>query len=261
MIMKKLLMFLAMTLLFSNSFAQNKSYAVIEFMKVDASQDAEYLETENFWEKIHKQRIKDGNLKSWELWTLKPGGEDQGYQYLTISIYDKRVKMFADWGDITSLAQKVHPKLSKEEVIKKLENTDKSRDLAVRYYLEQLDKTSDEFAYPVGTVATITMMKVNSNNFSAYEKAESEFFKPMHQNEIENDQRSSWKLFRFVSPTGSDTYASHITMNVYKDYAQVFSAEDDDLQLTEDQQKSFDEGISLREMKYVHMATLLKKTQ
>ena len=105
------------------------------------------------------------------------------------------------------------------------------------------------------------MMKVISNNFSAYEKAESEFFKPLHQDEIENDQRSSWKLYRFVSPTGSDTYASHITMNVYKDYAQVFSVQDDEVTLTEDQQKSFDKGISLREMKYVHMATLLKKSE
>ncbi|NNC69290.1 MAG: hypothetical protein HKN90_00545 [Flavobacteriaceae bacterium] len=259
--MKKLLMILAMILFFSNTFAQKKSFAVIEFMKVDASQDAEYLETENFWEKIHKQRIKDGHLKSWELWTLKPGGEDQGYQYLTISTYDNRVKMFADWGDIGAVAQKVHPKLSKEEVLKKLANTENTRDLAVRYYLELLDKTDDKYDYPIGTVATITMMKVNSNNFSAYEKAESEFFKPMHQAEIENDQRSSWKLYRFVSPTGSDTYASHITMNVYKDYAQVFSVEDEDVSLSEDQQKSFDAGISLREMKYVHMATLLKKVK
>ena len=254
-------MFLAIILIFSSAFAQNKSYAVVEFMKVDASNDAEYLETEDFWEKIHEQRIKDGNLKSWELWTLKPGGEDQGYQYLTINIYDDRVKMFADWGDVSTIAQKVHPNLSKEEVQKKLDNTARSRDLAVRYFLVQLDKTKDDYQYPIGTVATITMMKVNAINVSAYEKAESEFFKPMHQNEIENDQRSSWKLYRFVSPTGSDTYASHITMNIYRDYAQVFSAEDEELALTEDQQKLFDEGISLREMKYVHMATLLKKIE
>ena len=250
-----------MALLLSNALAQKKQYAVVEFMKVDESRDAEYLETEAFWEKIHAQRIKDGNLKSWELWTLKPGGEDQGYQYLTINIYDDRVKMFADWGDLTAVAKKVHPNLSKDEIQERLNNTSKSRDLAVRYYLEQLDKTDDNYSYPIGTVATITMMKVMPTNFSAYETAEREFFKPMHQNEIENDQRSSWKLYRFLSPTGSDTYASHITMNIYKDYAEVFSAQDEDLTLTEDQQKAFDEGIGLREMKYVHMATLLKKVQ
>lgn len=259
--MKRLFMFLALIVLFGNAFAQNKSYAVIEFMKVDETNDAEYLETEEFWSKIHEQRIKDGNLKSWELWTLKPGGEDQGYQYLTINIYDDRVKMFADWGDLTAVAKKIQPNLTEKEIQEKLNNTSRSRDLAVRYYLQLLDKTDDTYDYPLGTVATITMMKVKSSNFSAYEKAESEFFKPMHQNEIDNDQRSSWKLYRFLSPTGSDTYASHITMNVYKDYAQVFSAEDEDISLTEDEQKSFDEGIALREMKYVHMATLLKRVK
>lgn len=257
--MKKTLTLLGLLLLTLTVSAQENVYSVVEFMKVDADQDSAYLAVENYWEKIHKQRIKNGDLVSWELWTLKPGGEDQGYQYLTISTYASRAKMFSEWGDIDVLAKKAIPGITDSEVTSLIKNTNKSRDLALRYYLKEIDKTSDDYTYPIGTVATVTMMKSTSENFSAYEKAEMEFFKPRHQNEIEKGQRSSWKFYRFLSPTGSDTYASHITMNVYKDYEQVFSAEEDPVELSEEEQIEFDKDVALREMKYVHMATLLKK--
>lgn len=257
--MKKTLTLIGFMLFAVVTFAQDKVYTVMEFMKVNADQDAAYLETENFWEKIHEQRIKNGDLVSWELWSLKPGGEDQGYQYITISTYKDRVKMFADWGDMTALAKKAFPKMTDEEIRQKFDDTNKTRNLAIRDYLEQIDRTDDNYDYPPGTVATITMMKATSENASAYEKAEMEFFKPSHQTEIEKGQRASWKFFRFVSPTGSDTYASHITMNVYKDYAQVFSAEEDPVKMTDEQQKIFNDNVATREMKYVHMATLLKR--
>jgi hypothetical protein len=43
-------------------------------------------------EKIHDQRVKNGNIIGWDLWSLQPGGEDQGYQYLTVQIFTDPVK-------------------------------------------------------------------------------------------------------------------------------------------------------------------------
>ncbi|HSQ47191.1 MAG TPA: hypothetical protein VLM44_09760, partial [Lutibacter sp.] len=81
--MKKFLTLIAIILMGNTAVAQDKLYLLFEFMKVDNEQEQAYMETESFWEKIHEQRTKNGEILGWDLWSLQPGGEDQGYQYLT----------------------------------------------------------------------------------------------------------------------------------------------------------------------------------
>ena len=80
--------------------AQEKLFLVFEFMRVDNEQELIYMETEDFWKKIHEQRVKNGDIFGWDLWRLQPGGEDQGYQYLTVNLYDDKVKMMSGAGDV-----------------------------------------------------------------------------------------------------------------------------------------------------------------
>jgi len=259
--MKKLLVLIAIILLSSNVIAQDKLYLSFEFMEVDAEQEGDYWETESFWEKIHQERIKNGDIIGWDLWILKPGGEDQGYQYMTVNLYNDPVKMF-DGGNFEAALKAAYPDMSKEDLTKKFNETSKSRDLAVRYYLEQIDVTTPDFDMPLGTVASIDMMKVDLGNYSKYEKAESEIFKPMHQKMVDAGQKGNWGLLRLMSPIGSDAYASHITVNMYKDYKQFFmQGSDDDPEPTEAQQKAIQDGIATRDMKWVYMATLVKKAR
>ena len=260
--MKKLIMLIVIILLSSNTIAQDKLYLVFEFMKVDNEQGAAYMETEGFWEKIHEQRVKNGDIIGWDLWSLKPGGEDQGFQYMTVNLYKDPISMFEGAGDFNAALKAAYPKMSEDELIKTFNKTSKSRDLAVRVYLEQIDKTSGEFDMPLGTVASIDLMKVDLWNFGKYEKAETEIFKTMHQKQVDEGSKESWGLLRYMSPIGSETFASHITVNMYKDYKQVFSESAVDRpEPTEKQKKAIQDGLKLREMKYVYMATLIKKVR
>ena len=61
--------------------AQEKPYLVFEFIKVDNEQESDYFETENLWQRLHEACVKNGNIIGWDLWSLRPGGEDQGFQY------------------------------------------------------------------------------------------------------------------------------------------------------------------------------------
>ena len=79
--------------------AQDKLYLVFEFMKVDNKQEAAYADTEEFWAKIHEQRVINGDIIGWDLWSLQPGGEDQHFQYMTVNLYDDPVKMMSGAGD------------------------------------------------------------------------------------------------------------------------------------------------------------------
>ncbi len=260
--MKKLLLVLVIMLLGNNVIAQEKTYLLFELMKVDNEQEQAYAETEDFWEKIHAQRVKNGDIVGWDLWSLQPGGESQGFQYMTVNVYDDPVKMFEGAGDFNAALNAAYPDMSDEELTKAMDNSGKSRDLAVRLYLEVIKTTTGDFSMDVGTLAAIGYMKV-TNGSSAYEKAEIETFLPMHQDQVDTGDKGSWQLIRVMSPTGSEAYTSHITVNMYSGFEQYFKSIDAmwGEEPNEADAKKIEEGIATRDMKSVSLATLIKKVR
>ncbi len=260
--MKKLLMLFAIILVGNTVVAQDKLYLIFEFMKVDNEQEAAYMETETFWEKIQEQRTKNGDILGWDLWSLQPGGEEQGFQYLTVTLYNDPVKMMSSAGDFEASLMAAYPKMTEDELNTKFTSTSKSRDLAHRVYLEQIAATKDNFQMPLGTVAGINLMKVSYENFDNYEKFETEIFQPIAQKEVDAGTRGNWSLMRFMLPVGSNVYASHITADMYKDYNQLFNGgAADSSAMSEAQIKKIQEGLATRDMKYKYMATLIKKVR
>jgi hypothetical protein len=260
--MKKLLILIALMMLGNNGFAQDKLYLIFEFMKVDNEQEQAYSETEAFWEKIQEQRVKNGDILGWDLWSLQPGGENQGYQYLTVSLYNDPVKMMSNAGNFEAALKAAYPNMSDDQLNEKFNNTAKSRDLAARVYLEQIAVTKDKFDMPLGTVAGINFMKVADADYEKYEKFETEIFQPMHQKEVDAGIRGSWGLMRYMLPVGSDVYASHITVDMYKDYNQFFNGGPvAGPALSEDQIRKIQEGLTSRDLKFKYMATLIRKAR
>ncbi|MDT8416359.1 MAG: hypothetical protein RQ864_00995 [Lutibacter sp.] len=260
--MKKLLMLIALMFLGNIVIAQDKLYLVFEFMKVDNEQEQAYMETESFWEKIHEQRTKNRDILGWDLWSLQPGGENQGYQYLTVTLYNDPVKMMSGKANFESALKAAYPNMPEAELNNKFNNSAKSRDLAVRIFLEQIAATKDKFEMPIGTIAGINLMKVTDANFENYEKFETEVFQPMAQKEVDAGIRGNWGLMRYMLPTGSDVYATHITTDMYKDYNQLFNGGNIvGPELSEAQIKKIEEGLTTRNMKYKYMATLIKKVR
>lgn len=255
-------MLITIMLLGNTVIGQDKLYLIFEFMRVDNEQEAAYMETESFWEKIHEQRTKNGDILGWDLWSLQPGGEDQGYQYLTVTLYNDPVKMMSGTSDFESVLKAAYPKMPEEELNNRFNSSVKSRDLAHRIYLEQIAATKDNFQMPLGTIAGINLMKVTDTNFEIYEKFEKEIFQPMAQKEVDSGIRGNWGLMRYMLPTGSDVYATHITTDMYKDYNQVFNGGNIvGPELSEAQIKKIEEGLITRDMKYKYMATLIKKVR
>ena len=78
------------------SFAQDASddlYLIFEFMRVPDEQSSAYLEVEEFWSKLHKERIAAGKIIGWDLWALTPSGSEQGSQYMTVTLYSRVFKI------------------------------------------------------------------------------------------------------------------------------------------------------------------------
>lgn len=240
--------------------AQEKLFLTFEFMKVDNEQESDYMETENLWQRVHEARVKNGDIMGWDLWALRPGGEDQGFQYLTVTLHNDPVKMM-EGGGFQEAFEAAFPNITAEEQ-KIMDATAKTRDLAVRIYAEQISSTTGEFDMPIGSIAEMDMMKVDMNNYGAYEKAEDEVFKTLHQKSVDADGKESWGLVRFILPMGSDTKASHMTVNMYKNMEQRLTESINFGQgATAAQTKLMQDGIAARDMKYVYLATLINKVR
>ena len=106
------------------------------------------------------------------------------------------------------------------------------------------------------------MMKVDMMNYGTYEKAEAEVFMPLHQKAVDAGEKMNWGLIRFMSPVGSDTYASHMTVSMYNGYNQALNQNIDwSAGDTPAQAKLMEEGIASRDMKFVYMAELMRKAR
>lgn len=255
--MKKLLLIVAIAFFTLPLVAQEKTYLMFEFMKVDEEQTNAYWETETFWSKIHEQRAKAGEIQGWDLWSLIPGGEIQGFQYLTVQLFNDPVKMMSGGSSLMAHAKKAYPDMSEYDITSKLRASSKSRDLVVRVFMEIIDQTEDDFEMKVGMITSIDMMKVQPGNSSAYEKAEAEVFKPSHQAMVDAGVKGSWSLARTMFPYGSDTYGTHMTFNFFNDWKQHFDSWNyDGGEISEEQQKKIQDGLATRDMKFVYMGTL-----
>ena len=147
--MKKLMMLAVILLMSIQLTAQENLYLVFEFMRVDNQQEAAYGETEEFWAKIHEERVKNGDILGWDLWRIQPGGEDQHFQYLTVNLYDDPVKMMSGAGDFNAAVKAAYPDMSDDDLNKKMDMTAASRDLAVRIYLNRIDVIFNSFYHSV----------------------------------------------------------------------------------------------------------------
>ena len=241
---------------------QDPVYLLFEFMQVDNEQEAAYAETEQFWSKIHEQSVNKGEKLGWDLWRLLPGGEIQNFQYLTVHVYNDPVKMMegGSWESLIANAKAAYPDMSENQIMEKLGNSSKTRDLAVRVYLNMIDQTEEEYVMQEGSIARINMMRTKPGMNSDYVKAEREVFKPQHQKMVDAGHRGSWGLASVMVPYGTEVYANFYTWDMYKDYAQMFGEFNyDGAQPTEEQQKAMQAGIAARDLKFSYIGELLMK--
>ena len=182
--MKQLLTLVTGILMISSIFAQSEDelYLKFEFMHVDEEQASEYLNIEKFWSGIHQERVNANEIIGWDLWSLEPGGEDQGYQYVTVTLFSSFKDLIAGESDFLGHAKDAYPDKSEEELIKTFKTTATTRDLGLRMYMLEIDETDGSFDMPLGTMASMDLMKALNDD---YESIESAIFKPTHQEAVD----------------------------------------------------------------------------
>ncbi len=252
--MKKLTVFIFFLSLCIPSFSQ-ETYLLMEMMDVDPNSNTSYLEVEEFWSKIHQQRVNAGEIRGWDLWTFIPAGTEQEYRFMTVTFFESAVSMFEGLTDesINKHAAAVYPDMSENELNAMLEQTGTSRDIAAQIYSVESDKAG-EFKVGLGTYATMAWMKTDHPD---YLEMESEIFKPMHTKSIEAGEMMGWSLISFIFPYGTSSYASHVAMNFFEDLEQCINYSMGGNETSMTQQLAIEQGLSTREMKSISMGQVI----
>ncbi|PZX52096.1 hypothetical protein LV84_03504 [Algoriphagus ratkowskyi] len=258
--MKKLLLFLVCGMLWVSSLkAQQTQYMVFEFVKVEKDQLFDYIEFKDLMEKVYRQALNDKRIKGWDFWALQSGANQADFQYIMVTYYNDPVQMMngLDEQSMIEYTKIAYPHLNSAQVSKLFQESLAMRDMPMRLYMREITETKDNFQMKPGVLASFDLMKAREGNFEAYEQAEAQTFKPIHQKRIEQGLMGHWSLLRTALPLGSEATSTHLTMNIYKDYMQFFNAQSyEDMNQTDAQREAVNEGLNSRDQKWVYLATL-----
>jgi len=190
---------------------QPPPYAVFEFMKIEPGKAADYRKIEReIWMPIHRERIKQGLIKSWSLWGMRfPGGTAREYDAIAITTFGK----FADVENSypPEVFKKVHPEMTDEE---RNARTTATRKMVRTELVALLDATQPTSSTQPPRYAFIGYMKPEYGKVRQYVELERRYWKPIHQERINRGILRSWALYGVRFPGGSDRPYSHFTIQL-----------------------------------------------
>lgn len=258
--MKKIIVF-ALLLISPGLFAQEEDqqlYLKMEFMQVKDHNNSDYMEVEEFWSKIHQQRVADGNIIGWDLWQMSPAGKEQGSQYFTVTLFTSLAGMLEEMpdGKFEEYFAGAYPGMSEEDQDKMMEKTVNSRDMAHEVYLKLINQTTGGANMQLGTIIVFDIMK---QLHSSYEKVEDEVFKPWHQQMVDEGNKESWGLMQIILPAGSEAKGTHLTYSMFSSYQQLADSMEGsggDMDMTTS--LAVQKGLKTRDMVGVEKARLIK---
>ncbi|MDN3204650.1 hypothetical protein [Algoriphagus sediminis] len=259
--MKKIFAIIICALLWvSSSYAQDDTkYMVFEFIKVENDMIFDYIEYKDLMEKVYRQALNDGKISGWDFWSLQSGADEGDFQHIMVTHYDDPVNMMngLDTEAMIKYTKIAYPHLTDVQIGKMFQDELEMRDMPMRLYMREIVSTDDDFVMKPGVLASFDLMKAREGQFDAYERAEMEIFRPIHQNRIEQGVMGHWSFLRTALPQGSQAKSTHLTLNMYKDYMQFFNGQAyEDMNQDDAQRAAVNEGLNSRDQKWVYLATL-----
>jgi len=200
----------------ASSYAQNEPpsplYVSVECMKSTAS---DYTSVElDIWQAMHQELVDTGKRNSWALYEV---------------LYGDRSK--CDFYTVTTLlgeAQLNHQP-AYEEIFRAVHPDDDFEDAMVRTWAVRNRVATELWVVVDGTEIKehrfAVVNRMNASDTDAYERMESQVFKPGHQALLESGHRSGWGLYALVSPLGTSIPYNYSTADFSMDLNPVPMAE------------------------------------
>tara|TARA_B100001063_G_scaffold247156_1_gene290660 strand:- start:133 stop:909 length:777 start_codon:yes stop_codon:yes gene_type:complete len=210
--MKKLLL-----ILFIPFIVNSQQISIMDAVVLNEGSDAEYIEIEEFWSKIHADIISQGKKMQWSIWKTLPSepltADSKPADYMIFNTYESQEQYDASQDiDYAAIAQRVHG-ISRKKAQKMIDSSFDPREATRSYTLSiQAQAASSDFKPAKGTVCSISLMQQKNDDYESFEK---EVFKDQFQKSIDNGNHSFWGFTR-VEKRSENAYTqfSHICFNI-----------------------------------------------
>lgn len=212
--MKQSIIFLILVFTINSTLPAQNIIGVIDYMKVE--DQAEYLEVEKLWQKIHVERIKEDHIIAWVVCQVMFNNVEDPYNFVTISWYDSFSKLDKSVPD--EILKAAYPDKTKDEWDTFMEKTEKSRKKLTSGVFHQTLSTSDKLDIQ-GQYYVINEISVKPGKSKEYLNMEEEIYLPLHNEAILNKHRTGWSLW--AKWPGHGKYFQYLSADGYNALDQI----------------------------------------
>lgn len=163
---------------------------VADYMKVDNI--PEYIELEKQWQKIHRQRLKEGVIVGWAAYQIMFKTPEDPYNFITVSWYDSFSKVVKEVGNET--IQAVFPDMTKDDVDAFLEKTEGARTRVQSGVFHQLITCANGLDKQ-GKFYVINEINVKQGKSRDLLKIYDEIYRPLYEEDVRQNNRTVWSLW------------------------------------------------------------------
>ena len=197
------------------------SQPITHLAYMNASNGSEYVEMEReIWKPIHAQRVEKGEILGWYLYgAINTDGSNSGYNYLTVEVYPDWNSLEAPYDNIGDMFEGVHGSENMDAMVERTEN---ARDIVKTELWSRVsgvanpDMTSDMVKYIV-----VDWMDVQPGKLGTYIDMENEYYKPMHQKRVDNEDCLTWSLFVKMGYSEAPGSVDAATSAAFKSWADI----------------------------------------
>ena len=193
-------------------------FAVFEYIKIEPGKGADYRKIEQeVWVPIHRERVKQGIIKSWSAWGIRfPGGADREYDRVIITTFDKFADVETPYPP--ALFTKVFPNTLAVELVTRT----RALSRIVRSELVMLIDSVGLNPQPLPPRhAQLDFLKAEYGKDAEYVALARKYMKPVHQERVKRGILNSWQLFGARYPGGTNREYSHLTLNFFDKFEQI----------------------------------------
>ncbi len=220
--MKILLNTLCVILSFNFSVYCQNIIGVVDYMKVDDPEA--YLKIENNWQEIHEVRLEKGMIVGWGVYQIMFKTVEDSYNFVTITWYDSFSKI--DDKITKEVFNEAFPKKSADDWEVFYKQTETSRKITASRVFHQQISCSNSLDH-FGKIYVVNEINVKPGKSKEYLAFKEEIYKPLYEEAIRNNDRTSWSLwakwpgnmkdFQYVSADGYSSLDQIEVVN-YLDY-------------------------------------------
>lgn len=199
-------------------FAQNMQTQYVQSLciKVEPEKVAQFNKFHADTKPVFQARADAGEFSA-RVWlgAVYPAGMAATCDFMAVTLYpgfppDPKSVMSLD-----SALQKAHLPMKASEYVETRGSTSRLRKSELWRHVDGFGNAEP------GNYVRVDYMKVQPNNFADWMKMEREIYKPVHQARMEMGGVKGWVLATMVMPGGSSSPFNAMTVNIYKDWAQV----------------------------------------